>query len=111
MITFDNSIVKQVHCNPRDLNSIGRNIVYYIQGLEFEPLTSHFFTIKLSEFSNKKTSTLYAWETNLLTKNVVSFSLKKCSNFFVVKRHSHMKWIDWFVWGSPLSHEGEASFT
>lgn len=49
IITFDNSIVKQVHCNPRELNLSGRDIVYYMQGLEFEPLTSHFFTIKLCE--------------------------------------------------------------
>jgi len=34
---------------PRELTSVGRDIVYYMQGSGFEPQTPHFSTIKLYE--------------------------------------------------------------
>ena len=35
--------------NPRELNSVGRDIVFYMQWPGFEPQTLHFSTIKLCE--------------------------------------------------------------
>ncbi|AES70940.1 hypothetical protein MTR_3g065120 [Medicago truncatula] len=73
----------------RELNSVGKDIAYYMQGPGFEPQTPHFSTIKLCEieFVRRQTNEVahaLSREVTLLASPVVYFNLPECIETLII---------------------------
>ena len=85
-VLFDYAVIKINFRCPRELGSVGRNVVYYIQGLGFELQTPHLFT-----FMKWISNIVATKKVIILDKLILQFYLKKLNVNYIMFKCVYIK--------------------